>query len=91
LVQNLLKEYNKKLKINKVYMPQMDNELFIEYIYGIFIVLLHFYSSFYVNTHLVKINLRKFITNNFYFQVRTLKEQENIVKIAFENFNKKTI
>jgi hypothetical protein len=72
-------------------MPQMDNELFIEYIYGIFIVLLHLYSSFFVNTHFIRINLRNFIINNFYLQVRTLKEQENIIKTAFENFNKRSI
>jgi hypothetical protein len=66
----------------------MDNELFIEYIYAIFIVLIHFYSSFFINTHLIKLNLRNFMVNHFYLQVRTLKEQENIIKIAFENFNK---
>lgn len=69
----------------------MDTELFIEYIYGIFIVLIHFYSSFFVNTHFIKINLRNFIINYFYLQLRTLKEQENIIKIAFENFNKRSI
>lgn len=72
-------------------MPQMDNELFIEYIYVIFIVLIHFYSSFFINTQFIKINLRNFVTNYFYLQVRDFKEQENIIKTVFENFNKKTI
>lgn len=72
-------------------MPQMDNELFIEYIYGIFVALLHFYTSYFVNTQFIKLSLRNFIINYFYLQVRTLKEQENIIKIAFENFNKKNI
>lgn len=69
-------------------MPQMDKELFIEYIYWIFIVLLHFYSSFFINKNFIKINGRSFLINHFYFKTRSFKEQEKIVKIAFENFNK---
>jgi len=30
-------------------MAQLDKELFIEYIYYIFLILLHFYTSFFIN------------------------------------------
>lgn len=30
-------------------MAQLDKELFIEYIFYIFLILIHFYSSFFIN------------------------------------------
>jgi len=41
-------KYGTKKKKN-LKMAQLDKELFIEYIYYIFIVLLHFYSTFFIN------------------------------------------
>lgn len=70
-------------------MPQMDKELFIEYIFWIFIVLLHFYSSFFINKNLLRINGRHYIIQNFFDQRKYFKEQENIIKNTFENFSKK--
>ena len=58
-------EQNVLNKTNKFTMPQMDKELFIEYIYGIFIALLHFYTSYFVNTQFIKLSLRNFIINYF--------------------------
>ena len=70
-------------------MPQMDKELFVEYIYWIFLILLHHYSSFFVNTNFMKFYARNFVINYFYTETRSLKEQQSIVTKAFENFNKK--
>jgi len=70
-------------------MAQLDKELFIEYIYWIFLILLHFYSSFYLNKTVIQLNARIFILNLFYTESKSLKEQERIIKYALENFSKK--
>lgn len=70
-------------------MAQLDKELFIEYIYWIFLVLLHFYSSFFINKNVIQINARNFLIKYFYFQTKIFNEQKKIIKIAIENFNQK--
>jgi hypothetical protein len=70
-------------------MAQLDKELFIEYIYWIFLILIHFYSSFFINKTLIQINARTFIIKHLYFQIKIFNEQKKIVKFAIENFNKK--
>lgn len=70
-------------------MAQLDKELFIEYIYWIFLVLIHFYSSFFINKTVIQINARTFLLKHFYFQIKNFNEQKKIVKFAIENFNKK--
>jgi len=70
-------------------MAQLDKELFIEYIYWIFLVLVHFYSSFFYNKNVLQINTRNFLLKHFYVQIKNYNEQKKIVIIAIENFNKK--
>ena len=70
-------------------MAQLDKELFIEYIYWIFIILIHFYSSFFINKNVIQINARIFLLKHFYSQIKSNNEQKKIVKFAIENFNRK--
>ena len=63
-------------------MAQLDKELFIEYIYWIFLTLIHFYSSFFINKTLIQINARTFLLKHFYFQIKNLNEQKKITPIA---------
>jgi hypothetical protein len=69
-------------------MAQLDKELFIEYIYWIFLVLIHFYTSFFINKTVIQINARTFILKYFFSQIKNFNEQQKIVKFAIENFNK---
>jgi hypothetical protein len=72
-------------------MAQLDKELFIEYIFYIFLVLLHFYSSFFLNKTVMWLRVRNYYLNFFYKEARNLKEQQNIVEIVQENLNNKFI
>lgn len=67
-------------------MPQMDKELFVEYIYWIFLILLHHYSSYFINTHFLRINGRRFLVNFFYSEARWLKYEEKCIRNAFQKF-----
>ena len=67
-------------------MPQMDKELFIEYIYWIFIVLLHLYSNYVVHCNFVKFYCRKFLMNLYYKEVAILRTEEEFVKNAYQKF-----
>jgi len=70
-------------------MAQLDKELFIEYIYYIFLVLLHFYSTFFINKTVIWIKVRNFYLNHFYKEVRSMEEQQLIIKAIQENLNTK--
>lgn len=70
-------------------MAQLDKELFIEYIYYIFLVLLHFYSSFFINKTVIWLKVRNFYLNYFYKEIRSLEEQQQIIKTVQENLNTK--
>jgi hypothetical protein len=67
-------------------MPQMDIELYIEYIFWIFLMLVHLYSTYLVNAHFLRVNGRRFIINFFYSEVRWLKYEEKCIKNAFQKF-----
>jgi len=69
-------------------MAQLDKELFIEYIYWIFLVLVHLYSSFIINKTVVQLNSRFFLLKYFSFQIKIFNEQKKNIKFAVENFNK---
>ena len=72
-------------------MAQLDKELFIEYIYYIFLILLHFYSSFFINKTVVWIKVRTFYLNSFYKEIRSMEEQQSIIKSIQENLNNKNL
>jgi hypothetical protein len=72
-------------------MAQLDKELFIEYIYYIFLVLLHFYSSFFINKTVVWIKVRNFYLNFFYKEIRNIEEELSIIKTIQENLNNKNL
>jgi hypothetical protein len=72
-------------------MAQLDKELFIEYIYYIFLILLHFYSSFFINKTVIWIKVRTFYLNNFYKEIRSMEEQQLIIKSIQENLNNKNL
>ncbi len=72
-------------------MAQLDKELFIEYIYYIFLVLLHFYSSFFINKTVIWIKVRNFYLNFFYTEIRNIEEELIIIKTIQENLNNKNI
>ena len=72
-------------------MAQLDKELFIEYIYYIFLILIHFYSSFFINKTIIWIKVRNFYLNFFYKEIRNIEEELIIVKTIQENLNNKNI
>jgi hypothetical protein len=72
-------------------MAQLDKELFIEYIFYIFLILIHFYSSFFINKTVIWIKVRNFYLNYFYAEVRSMEEQQSILKSVQENLNTKLI
>jgi hypothetical protein len=72
-------------------MAQLDKELFIEYIYYIFLILLHFYSTFFINKTVIWLKVRNFYLNNFYKEIRSMEEQQYIIKSIQENLNNKTL
>lgn len=72
-------------------MAQLDKELFIEYIYYIFLILIHFYSSFFINKTVIWIKVRNFYLNFFYKEIRNIEEELIIVKTIQENLNNKNI
>ena len=61
-------------------MAQLDKELFIEYIYYIFIVLIHFYSTFFINKTVIWLKVRTFYLNYFFKESRNFEEQFLIIK-----------
>lgn len=70
-------------------MPQMDQETFVEYIFWIFLILLHQYTSFFINSAFMKFICRQFLVNRLYSELRILKEHKSEIRIAFEKFNHK--
>lgn len=72
-------------------MAQLDKELFIEYIFYIFLILIHFYSTFFINKTVIWIKVRNFYLNYFYAQIRSMEEQETILKAVQENLNTKLV
>jgi hypothetical protein len=70
-------------------MAQLDKELFIEYIFYIFLILLHFYSTFFINKTVIWIKVRNFYLNHFFAEIRNMEEQHNILKTVQENLNTK--
>ena len=72
-------------------MAQLDKELFIEYIYYIFLILIHFYSSFFINKTVIWIKVRNFYLNFFYKEIKNIEEELLIVKTIQENLNNKNI
>ena len=72
-------------------MAQLDKELFIEYIYYIFLTLVHFYSSFFINKTVLWLKVRNFYLNSFYKEIRNIEEELIILKNIQENLNNKNI
>jgi len=72
-------------------MAQLDKELFIEYIFYIFLILIHFYSTFFINKTVIWIKVRNFYLNYFYAEIRSMEEQETILKAVQENLNTKLV
>lgn len=70
-------------------MAQLDKELFIEYIYYILLILLHFYSSFFLGKTVILIKVRGFYLNHFFKEIRVMEEQVLILKTIQENLNNK--
>jgi len=71
-------------------MAQLDKELFIEYIFYIFLILLHFYSTFFINKTIIWLKVRNFYLNYFYTEIRSLENQGAILKTIQENLLNKT-
>ena len=72
-------------------MAQLDKELFIEYIYYILLILLHFYSSFFLGKTVILIKVRAFYLNHFFKEIRVMEEQVLILKTIQENLNNNKI
>ena len=72
-------------------MAQLDKELFIEYIYYIFLILLHFYTTFFINKTVIWLKVRNYYLNFFYAQIRSLEQQRAIIEIVQENLNNKIV
>ena len=65
----------------------MDKEMFIEYIMLVFLVIVYFYSNFFINKNLLRINARHFLLQKFNQDRRILKEHTGVIKNIFNNFN----
>jgi hypothetical protein len=72
-------------------MAQLDKELFVEYIYYIFLILLHFYTTFFINKTVIYLKVRTFYLNHFFKEIRSMEEQQFILKTIQENFNIKSV
>lgn len=70
-------------------MAQLDKELFIEYIFYIFLILLHFYTTFFINKTVIYLQVRNFYLNKFFKEIRSMEEQEFLIKTMHEYFNQK--
>ncbi len=70
-------------------MAQLDKELFVEYIYYIFLILIHFYSSFFLNKTVLWIKVRNYYLKHFFNEIRSMEEQILILKSIHENLNNK--
>jgi hypothetical protein len=85
LILNILN--NIFYKNTLLFMAQLDKELFIEYIFYIFLILLHFYTTFFINKTVIYLKARLFYLNNFYKEIRSMHVQQSLVKTIHENFN----
>ena len=70
-------------------MAQLDKELFIEYIFYIFLILLHFYTTFFINKTVIYLQVRNFYLNKFFKEIRSMEEQDFLIKTMHEYFNQK--
>jgi hypothetical protein len=70
-------------------MAQLDKELFIEYIFYIFLILLHFYTTFFINKTVIYLQVRNFYLAKFFKEIRSMDEQEFLIKTIHEHFNQK--
>lgn len=61
-------------------MPQLDKELFIDYIFYILIVLIHLYTSSQINKNVIRIYSRKFLLKNFLIKELFYRRQAYIIR-----------
>lgn len=67
-------------------MPQLDQEIFVEYIICIFIVLLHFYTNGFVTKNLI-ITISRYKYIKWFFRKRfRLNKRTFILKNFYYNF-----
>ncbi len=59
-------------------MPQMDKEIFIEYLFCIFLILLQSFSNETITENFLKINGRFFLYNFYVFKKNLLLEEKKI-------------
>jgi hypothetical protein len=67
-------------------MPQMDKVIFTEYIYWLFLVLVHHYTSFWINMNFIRISVRHFLISFFHGEAKSLRYEEECVKNAYQKF-----
>lgn len=66
-------------------MPQLDKELFIDYIFYILLVLVHLYTGSQINKNVLRIYGRNFLITNFLNYERLYKRESFIIKKIFTN------
>lgn len=66
-------------------MPQLDKELFIDYIFYILLILVHLYTGFQINKNLIRLNGRFFLIDNFLNNEFFFKKQSTLVKKILTN------
>lgn len=69
-------------------MPQLDKELFIDYIFYILIVLIHLYTSSQINKNVIRIYGRKFLLKNFLTKELYYKRQTFLIRKIHSNLFK---
>jgi hypothetical protein len=60
-------------------MPQLDKELFIDYIFYILLVLIHLYTGNQINKNVIRIYARKFLSKNFKFHARKYRKISHLL------------
>lgn len=65
-------------------MPQMDKEIFIEYIFCIFLILIQTFSNESISENFLKLNVRFFLYNYFKTQTSIWLEEKQLIKRLFK-------
>lgn len=61
-------------------MPQMDKEIFIEYFFCTFLILLHMFANESVSENFLKLNARHFLFNYFKMMKNLLSFEVQLIK-----------
>lgn len=64
-------------------MPQLDKELFIDYIFYILLIMIHIYTGFQINKNLYRLNARRYLIDNFRTALGFVFKEKALIIKAF--------